>query len=176
MSSEASTSINFYGDIQNNGIIASEATSVTNTTHPEKKRPAEDASHVTTSPPNLRHHTPPPHYILVSSDSEPDEDDNSDKEEKFCLDINTVSFDDYVDQSKRDSKWKLLDGRHLFKALNSKTSEMVKLFPKKDKKEQTLIAKSVIRLGLSSIIDLSSEFEDGMRSWFEKDWANIKKK
>ncbi|CAG8825969.1 23966_t:CDS:2, partial [Racocetra persica] len=157
----------------------SEATknrSVTNTTHPEKKRPAEDASHVTTSPPNLRHHTPPPHYILVSSDSEPDEDDNSDKEEKFCLDINTVSFDDYVDQSKRDSKWKLLDGRHLVKALNSKTSEMVKLFPKKDKKEQTLIAKSVIRLGLSSIIDLSSEFEDGMCSWFEKDWANIKKK
>lgn len=148
MSSEASTSINFYGDIQNNGIIASEATSVTNTTHPEKKRPAEDASHVTTSPPNLRHHTPPPHYILVSSDSEPDEDDNSDKEEKFCLDINTVSFDDYVDQSKRDSKWKLLDGRHLVKALNSKTSEMVKLFPKKDKKEQTLIAKSVIRYGL----------------------------
>ncbi|CAG8709267.1 10684_t:CDS:10 [Cetraspora pellucida] len=179
MSSEASNSINFYGNIQNNGIIASEATknkSVTNTTHPEKKRPAEDASHVTTSPPNLRHHTPPPHYILVSSDSEPDEDDNSDKEEKFCLDINTVSFDDYVDQSKRDSKWKLLDGRHLVKALNSKTSEMVKLFPKKDKKEQTLIAKSVIRLGLSSIIDLSSEFEDGMCSWFEKDWANIKKK
>ena len=29
---------------------------------------------------------------------------------------------------------------------------------------------------MSSIIDLSSEFEDGMYSWFEKDWANIKKK
>jgi hypothetical protein len=29
---------------------------------------------------------------------------------------------------------------------------------------------------LSSIIDLSSEFKDGMCSWFEKDWANIKKK
>ncbi|CAG8726649.1 16578_t:CDS:2, partial [Cetraspora pellucida] len=29
---------------------------------------------------------------------------------------------------------------------------------------------------LSSIIDLSSEFEGGMCSWFEKDWANIKKK
>ncbi|CAG8595528.1 5551_t:CDS:2 [Paraglomus brasilianum] len=72
MASEASTSINIniYGDIQNNGIIASEATKnriVTNTTHPEKKRPAEEASHVTTTPPNLRHRTPPP-----------DDDDNSD--------------------------------------------------------------------------------------------------
>ena len=75
-----------------------------------------------------------PHYILISSDSEPDEDDNSDKEEKF--DINTVSFDDYVDQSKRDSEWKLLDGRQLVKALNSKTSEMVKLFLKKTKKSK----------------------------------------
>ncbi|CAG8537452.1 10441_t:CDS:2 [Paraglomus occultum] len=179
MASESSTSINFYGGIHNSGIIASEATnnrSVTNTTHPEKKRPAEEDSHVTTSPPNLRHRTPSLNYILISSDSESDEDDNSDNEERFRLDINTVLFDDYGDQSERDSEWKLQDGRQLVKALKSKTSEMINLFLKKDKKEQTLIAKSVIRLGLSSIIDLSSEFEDGMYSWFEKDWANIKKK
>ncbi|CAI2190796.1 18371_t:CDS:2, partial [Funneliformis geosporum] len=110
------------------------------------------------------------------SDSESDEDDNSIEEEGFCLDINTASFDDYVDQSKRDSEWKLLNGQQLVKVLNSKTSEMVKLFLNKDKKEQTLIVKSVIRLELSSIIDLSSEFEDRMYSWFEKDWTNIKKK
>ncbi|CAG8654147.1 4494_t:CDS:2, partial [Paraglomus brasilianum] len=116
------------------------------------------------------------HSSRVLRKRKPGEDDNSDKEENFCLDINTVSFGDYVDQSERDSEWKLLDGQQLVKALNSKISEMVKLFLKKDKKEQTLIAKSVIRLGLSSIIDLSSEFEGGMYSWFEKDWANIKKK
>ncbi|CAI2200912.1 7717_t:CDS:1, partial [Funneliformis geosporum] len=52
------------------------------------------------------------------SDSESDEDDNSIEEEGFCLDINTASFDDYVDQSKRDSEWKLLNGQQLVKVLN----------------------------------------------------------
>jgi hypothetical protein len=78
--------------------------------------------------------TPSLDYILISSDSEHDENDNSDEEEGFCLDIKAASFDDYVDQSKRDSKWKLLDGRQLVKVLNSKTSEMIELFPKKRQK------------------------------------------
>ncbi|CAG8534906.1 6675_t:CDS:2, partial [Scutellospora calospora] len=36
--------------------------------------------------------------------------------------------------------------------------------------------KSVIRLGLSSIVDLSSEFEDGMYTWFGQEWTDIKRK
>jgi len=32
----------------------------------------------------------------------------------------------------------------------------------------------VYRLGLSSIIDLSSEFEGGMHSWFDDDWIPLK--
>ncbi len=41
MANETSTSINFYGDLQNNGVIASEATnnrSVTNTSTTKRKR------------------------------------------------------------------------------------------------------------------------------------------
>jgi hypothetical protein len=41
MASETSTSINFYGDLQNNGVIASKATenrSVTNTSTIKRKR------------------------------------------------------------------------------------------------------------------------------------------
>ena len=30
------------------------------------------------------------------------------------------------------------------------------------------------RLGLSSIIDLSSEFEGGMHAWFGQDWEDLK--
>ncbi|CAG8679256.1 11675_t:CDS:2, partial [Funneliformis caledonium] len=116
----------------------------------------------------------PPHFTLISSDSESDEDDNTNKEEESSLEINLALFD--VDQSKGDSEWKLQDGQQLVKVLNRKTSEMVKQFSKKDKKQRTLIVKSVIKLGLSSIIDLSSEFKDGMYTWFEKDWAVIKRK
>ncbi|CAG8697655.1 10384_t:CDS:2, partial [Funneliformis mosseae] len=116
----------------------------------------------------------PPHFTLISSDSESDEDDNTNKEEESSLEINLALFD--VDQSKGDSEWKLQDGQQLVKVLNRKTSEMVKQFLEKDKKQRTLIVKSVIKLGLSSIIDLSSEFKDGMYTWFEKDWADIKRK
>ena len=35
---------------------------------------------------------------------------------------------------------------------------------------------SYCSLGFSSIVGLSSEFKDGMYTWFGDDWANIKKK
>ncbi|CAG8799072.1 2194_t:CDS:2 [Dentiscutata erythropus] len=39
----------------------------------------------------------PSHFILISFDSELYEYDSSDEKEGFCLDINTASFDDYLD-------------------------------------------------------------------------------
>ncbi|CAB4422409.1 unnamed protein product [Rhizophagus irregularis] len=35
---------------------------------------------------------------------------------------------------------------------------------------------SIIRLGLSSIIDLSSEFDKGMCTWFGENWGDLKMK
>ncbi|CAG8610378.1 672_t:CDS:2, partial [Funneliformis mosseae] len=102
----------------------------------------------------------PPHFTLISSDSEFDEDDKSDKEEESSLEINLASFDDYIDQSKGDSEWKLQDGQQLVKVLNRKTSEMVKQFSEKDKKQQTLIVKSVIRK-VYEIVDMKPKGFEG---------------
>ncbi|RIB21848.1 hypothetical protein C2G38_2034058 [Gigaspora rosea] len=115
--------------------------------------------------------------FFSSSESELDENDKSDEdEEDTFLDVNKVSFDDYLNQSRIKSEWKLKDGRPIADILNTKTADTVKLLLKKDKKEQTQFMKSVIRLGLSSIIDLSSEFENGMFTWFGQEWVDIKRK
>ncbi|CAI2193432.1 10576_t:CDS:2 [Funneliformis geosporum] len=151
------------------GLNREKQDEVTKRTKIESQDLPTDLSEEEREPPNL---LSPPHYILISSGIEPDEDDSSDEEEGFCLDINTASFDDYLDQNKRDSEWKLLDGRQLVKALNSKTPKWLNYFWKKTKKSKPYLRE--VSSGLSSIIDLS--FEDGMCSWFEKDWANIKKK
>lgn len=45
------------------------------------------------------------------------------------------------------------DGRPIADILNTKIADAVKLILKKDKNDQTQFMKSVIRLGLSSIID-----------------------
>ena len=34
----------------------------------------------------------------------------------------------------------------------------------------------ILRLGLSSIIDLSSEFDEGMYTWFGENWGDLKMK
>ncbi|CAG8625390.1 3081_t:CDS:10 [Cetraspora pellucida] len=87
-----------------------------------------------------------------------------------------ISFDDYLNQSRIKSGWKLKDGRPIADIINTKTADAVKLILEKDKKVQTQFIKSVIRLGLSSIIDLSSEFENGMFTWFGQEWVDIKRK
>ncbi|CAG8644203.1 12205_t:CDS:10, partial [Ambispora leptoticha] len=125
--------------------------------------------------PKDTYNTPSPcHFSLISSESESDEDYKSDKEnDSFFKDINTISFDDYLNQNKTESEWRLRDGRLIVEVLNTKTAEVVKLV---SEKEQTQFMKSVIRLGLSSIIDLSSEFKDGMYTWFGQEWIDIKRK
>ncbi|CAI2191651.1 8824_t:CDS:10, partial [Funneliformis geosporum] len=119
--------------------------------------------------------TPTP-CIYISSDSETYEEHKLDEDDDgFFDDIKTVSFNDYLNQNK-ESEWKLRDGRLIVDIVNIKTAELIKLASEKEKKERTQFTKSVIRLGLSSIIDLSSEFEDGMYTWFEQEWTDIKRK
>ncbi|CAG8643592.1 4902_t:CDS:2, partial [Paraglomus occultum] len=119
--------------------------------------------------------TPPP-FFYISSESESDEDYNSDKDDdSFNYDIKAVSFDDYLNPNKTKSEWKLEDGRLIIDIASTKTAEVVKLAMEK-KNERTQFMKSVIRLGLSSIVDLSSEFENGMCTWFGQEWTDIKRK
>ncbi|CAG8807871.1 35871_t:CDS:2, partial [Gigaspora margarita] len=123
------------------------------------------------------YNTPPPPLSYVSSESESEEDFKSDEDnDAFYYDMKTVSFDDYLNQNKAESEWKLKDGRLIIDIVNIKTAELVKLVSVKEKKERTQLMKSVIRLGLSSIVDLSSEFENGMYTWFCQEWTDIKRK
>ncbi|CAI2187836.1 2985_t:CDS:10 [Funneliformis geosporum] len=118
----------------------------------------------------------PPQYIYISSDSEDEEHKLDEDDDRFFDDINDmkmVSFNDYLNQNK-ESEWKLKDGRLIVDIVNIKTAELIKLASEKEK-ERTQITKSVIRLGLSSIIDLSSEFDGGMYTWFEEEWIDIKR-
>ncbi|CAG8624274.1 12737_t:CDS:2 [Ambispora gerdemannii] len=119
--------------------------------------------------------TPPP-FSYISSECESDEDYKSDKDDdSFNYDMKAVSFDDYLNPNKTKSEWKLEDGRLIIDIARTKTAEAVKLAMEK-KNERTQFMKSVIRLGLSSIVDLSSEFENGMCTWFGQEWTDIKRK
>ncbi|CAG8649193.1 8910_t:CDS:2, partial [Paraglomus occultum] len=105
-----------------------------------------------------------------------DEDYNSDKDDdSFNYDIKAVLFDDYLNPNKTKFECKLEDGRLIIDIASTKTAEVVKLAMEK-KNERTQFMKSVIRLGLSSIVDLSSEFENGMCTWFGQEWTDIKRK
>ncbi|CAG8529304.1 14247_t:CDS:2, partial [Dentiscutata heterogama] len=120
-----------------------------------------------------------PYYFLffTSSESESGKNDKSDKDEDaIFFDINTISFDDYLNQNRIKSGWKLKDGRPIVDILNTKTADAMKLILEKNKKEKTQFMKSVIQLSFSLIIDLSSEFENRMFIWFGQDWVDIKRK
>ncbi|CAG8728163.1 15536_t:CDS:10, partial [Funneliformis caledonium] len=88
----------------------------------------------------------------------------------------TISFDEYVGVTHNESDWTLKDGRRVIDVLTKNTAELVKSISAKSKKERTACIISVIRLGLSSIIDLSSEFHNGMYNWFGNEWNDIKEK
>ncbi|CAG8480152.1 4761_t:CDS:10 [Paraglomus brasilianum] len=76
----------------------------------------------------------------------------------------------------RNPSWTLKDGRLLVDVLVTNTTELVRQLMQKSQKERTPALMSAARLGLSSIVDLSSEFEGGMYKWFGQDWVDIKEK
>ncbi|GBB97123.1 hypothetical protein RclHR1_02920008 [Rhizophagus clarus] len=104
-----------------------------------------------------------------------DSDDEEDSYDEPTKNPKTTTFDEYLGGT-RETDWKLKDGRRFIDVLTKNTAELVKSVSMKSKKERTACTMSVIRLGLSSIIDLSSEFHNGMHIWFGNEWNDIKEK
>ncbi|CAG8496457.1 4488_t:CDS:2, partial [Gigaspora rosea] len=134
-----------------------------------------------------KHSLTPPnkHARLSDNESEANASTSEDSEDDSLLDDNTerdlknMTYDEFVKGFKNESNesnWKLKNGRRIIDVLTENVARVSTIFSGKSKKERTPYIRSVIRLGFSSIVDLSSEFQDGMYTWFEDDWHDIKKK
>ncbi|RIA92730.1 hypothetical protein C1645_820229 [Glomus cerebriforme] len=114
------------------------------------------------------------------------ESDDEDEEEKESSDSDESSDEEGLEMSEdiletfdkairaTESKWKLSNGELVKNVLSEKTSNVLE--SAKNAKKMDAYTASVIRLGLSSIVDLSSEFKDGMMTWFGDEWVNLKQK
>ncbi|CAG8652744.1 4127_t:CDS:2, partial [Paraglomus occultum] len=78
--------------------------------------------------------------------------------------------------SSGDSDWKLENGELVKDVLAQNTAKMVMWSKERNKKDLNAYILSVLRLGLSFIVDLSSEFPNGMCTWFGEGWAFLKAK
>ncbi|CAG8687294.1 2273_t:CDS:10 [Dentiscutata erythropus] len=113
----------------------------------------------------------------ISSIYEDDDEENSldgSSEEEDTAELANMSFNSFVG-SKTDNKnynWKLKNNESVRGRLINMTKEAIEEAKKTEKVDSKLM--SVIRLGLSSIIDLSSEFKGGMHSWFGDNWIPLK--
>ncbi|CAG8490956.1 1950_t:CDS:10 [Paraglomus occultum] len=105
-------------------------------------------------------------------DSEDSEDDLIDE---HIIHPKTTSFDEYVKVHK-ESGWTLEDGRQVIDVITQNTTKLAESVSKKSKKERSPIIMSVIRLGFSSIVDLSLEYQERMYSWFGDEWSSLKEK
>ncbi|CAG8587124.1 4872_t:CDS:10 [Funneliformis mosseae] len=112
-------------------------------------------------------------YEVDGSDESSDEDD--------MVDFDGISFDTFTETSKTEGdRWTLKSGeklRDLLIRMTSKSIEQAKeiqMQSKGIKLDASIL--SIIRLGLSSIIDLSSEFSGGMYLWFGEEWLDLKEK
>ncbi|CAJ0840714.1 4825_t:CDS:2 [Entrophospora sp. SA101] len=86
------------------------------------------------------------------------EAEDSDEEGERITNFSKFTFDEYID-TLNEKGWVLSDGEKMIPNIYTLTTDM-----------------HMYRLGLSSIIDLSSEFDEGMYMWFGKDWGNLKAK
>ncbi|RHZ59671.1 hypothetical protein Glove_362g76 [Diversispora epigaea] len=93
------------------------------------------------------------------------------------IDFSTVSFDQQAESSKGEG-WTSKNGEKVRDVLVRKTSKAIEQAKKLQSEGKNLDAStlSTIRLGLSSIVDLSSEFSGGMCSWFGEEWSDLKAK
>ncbi|CAI2182899.1 7502_t:CDS:10 [Funneliformis geosporum] len=105
-----------------------------------------------------------------------DSESEDDSYDEIIKNPETISFDEYVGVTHNETDWTLKDGRKIIDELTKNTAELVKSISVKSKKERTACIMSVIRLGFSSIIDLSSEFHNGMYNWFGSEWDDIQEK
>ncbi|CAG8512510.1 7788_t:CDS:10 [Paraglomus brasilianum] len=112
----------------------------------------------------------------LSAEIDYDEDSEDDLIliDEHIKDPETTSFDEYVNAHK-GSGWTLEDGRQVIDIIRQNTTRLAESVSKKSRKEQTPFIMSVVRLGFSSIVDLSSEYQGGMFSWFGDEWSRLKK-
>ncbi|CAG8678233.1 10935_t:CDS:10, partial [Ambispora leptoticha] len=107
------------------------------------------------------------------------ESDNEDEEyeDKEGSDNEIIASDSVFDDSfsLKDSEWKLKNGELVTAALARGTMKVLKESKENAKKPDAYIM-SVIRLGLSGIVDLTSEFTNGMWTFFGEDWDILKAK
>ncbi|CAG8624344.1 569_t:CDS:10, partial [Scutellospora calospora] len=148
-------------DEQNNGIVEEESQKAKN--YDEKILSADEL--------DLE-------YLREQMNDEDEEnslDDNSDEED--TVELVDISFNSFVGSSKTDNKnykWKLKNGENVRSRLIVMTKKAIEEAKQAEKVDTKIL--SVIRLGLSSIIDLSSEFKEGMYTWFGDNWIPLKKK
>src|SRR6266498_1464760 len=126
------------------------------------------------------------------SDSSIDEAEDSEDE---TFDLSKFTFDGWVDKCDK-KRWTLSNGekvRDFLLKMTRKEIEKVNQLEKVDGKILSIIRYIIFvkiifdicilttyirisRLGLSSIIDLSSEFDKGMCTWFGENWEDLKMK
>lgn len=119
--------------------------------------------------------------IEYLSESELEDDKNEEEEtsdEEDVIDFSATSFEQFTESSKGEGGWMLKNGERVRGVLIRMTSKAIvqanELQSKKKKLDAAIL--STIRLGLSSIVDLSSEFSGGMYSWFGDEWLDLKAK
>ncbi|CAJ0843880.1 10318_t:CDS:10 [Entrophospora sp. SA101] len=91
---------------------------------------------------------------------------------EIIVDENVLTFDETIQLG--NSEWRLSSGELIKNVLSQKTSMVLENF--KNAKLNAFTASVISRLGLSSIVDLSSEFPNGMHTWFGEEWYNLKRK
>ncbi|CAG8796880.1 17599_t:CDS:10, partial [Dentiscutata erythropus] len=106
-------------------------------------------------------------------DEENSLDDNSDEED--TIEHADILFNSFIG-SKTDNKnykWKFENDESVRNQLIVMTKKAIEEAKQAKKVDSKIL--SIIRLGLSSIIDLSSEFKGGMQTWFGDNWIPLKK-
>ncbi|KAG9304783.1 hypothetical protein G9A89_016813 [Geosiphon pyriformis] len=104
-----------------------------------------------------------------SSDDKEDDKDDEYKDKKSRDDEVSLSNPFDAPSSSKDSEWKLKNGE-------SVTEECLGGESQKKAKKPDAFVMSVIRLGLSCIVDLTSEFDNGMWTFFGEEWDDLKAK
>ncbi|CAG8587558.1 9675_t:CDS:10, partial [Scutellospora calospora] len=99
-------------------------------------------------------------------------DDDSDDWGEI-INFEDFSFDEWIDTCS-EKRWCLNNGEKIRDTLIKITRQKIEEANQLAKVDGKFM--SVIRLGLSSIIDLSSEFDGGMHTWFGDEWEGLKTK
>ncbi|CAB4418077.1 unnamed protein product [Rhizophagus irregularis] len=99
--------------------------------------------------------------------------DKAEVSEDETFDLSKFTFDGWVDKCDK-KRWTLSSGEKVRDFLLKMTSKEIEKVNQLEKVDGKIL--SIIRLGLSSIIDLSSEFDKGMCTWFGENWEDLKMK